>query len=103
MEMTLNLVWAGLSLASAVAGLHYKEQADQHRWLPIVALGVIWVTLFPVISVSDDLWSIQNPAEADTCLRKNEPSATTHPLLTSPPALLPSTGCAIRVQTKPAL
>ncbi len=27
--------------------------------------------LFPVISVSDDLWSLQNPAETDTCQRRD--------------------------------
>lgn len=30
------------------------------------------VILFPVISVSDDLWSLQNPAETDTCHRRDQ-------------------------------
>jgi len=36
-----------------------------------LALVMLLVILFPVISVSDDLWSVQNPAETPNCQRRD--------------------------------
>jgi hypothetical protein len=55
--------------------------------MPLIALVMLLAILFPVISVSDDLWSIQNPAEADTCQRRNQIAPNLHsifPVLTAP-------------------
>jgi hypothetical protein len=41
------------------------------------------VILFPIISVSDDLWSIQNPAETDTVHRRDQ-------LASPPPSIFPA-------------
>ena len=46
-----------------------REQCDRH--VSLVALAMLLVIMFPVISVSDDLWSVHNPAETDTCQRRN--------------------------------
>jgi len=56
--------------------------------MPMIALGALLLILFPVISVSDDLWSVQNPAEADTCLRRNDTPSGAHAIL-PPLASLP--------------
>ncbi|MGC1462900.1 MAG: hypothetical protein WA802_11910, partial [Terracidiphilus sp.] len=48
------------------------------RHMSFVALVMLIVVLFPVISVSDDLWSIQNPAETDTCQRRDHSAACPH-------------------------
>ena len=39
---------------------------------------MLLVILFPVISVSDDLWSVQNPAETDTCQRRDHRDLCSH-------------------------
>jgi hypothetical protein len=46
----------------------------------LVALAMLALILFPVISVSDDLWSLQNPAETDSCHRRvhNASSSNLH-------------------------
>ena len=39
--------------------------------MPLIALTIVLILLFPVISVSDDLGTLQNPAESDTCYRRS--------------------------------
>jgi hypothetical protein len=82
MEITLNLVWALLAVASVVLWVRTENRTGSHRRLPVIALVMLIVILFPVISVSDDLWSIQNPAETDSASRRNE-------LATSPHSIFP--------------
>lgn len=88
METFLNLAWAFLALLSGLLWLLYEQRRGTQQLQSMIALGILLVILFPVISVSDDLWSIQNPAEADSCLRRTSPG--THPVLLSPPPLLVS-------------
>jgi len=84
MEIFLNLVWASLALASIGLWARFERRAGSERHLPMIALGLLLVILFPVISVSDDLWAIQNPAEADTCLRRNHDTVCLHSILPPP-------------------
>jgi len=46
--------------------------------MQFVALTVLILILFPVISVSDDLVAIQNPAEADSSLRRDHECSSPH-------------------------
>ena len=88
MEIVLNCVWAFVALLAVIFWIRGERSVRADRHLPIIALGLLLVILFPVISVSDDLWSLQNPAEADTCVRRNEISPCAHailPLLASLP------------------
>ncbi len=55
--------------------------------MPFIALGVLLVLLFPVISVSDDLWTMQNPAEIDCSVRRDHVPGAQHILF--PTAALP--------------
>jgi hypothetical protein len=71
MEITLNLVWAVLAIVSFSLWMLVESRTGIQKRLPVIALLMILVILFPVISVTDDLWSIQNPAETDTCQRRN--------------------------------
>ncbi len=48
---------------------------------------MLFVILFPVISVSDDLWSIQNPAETDTYQRRDHLAACPHSVFPAVAAL----------------
>lgn len=76
MELFLNSAWAALAVASLVAWLRADHR--RQRRLPFTAWIMLIVILFPVISVSDDLWSIQNPAETDTSLRRDHIGSAIH-------------------------
>ena len=87
MESLLNSVW--LLVVTAILCLWYRfgqRHRDGQR-TSLIAMAMLVVTLFPVISVSDDLWSIQNPAEADTCHRRDllAPSHSLLPVFALPP------------------
>ena len=56
-------------------------------YLPLVALAVLVILLFPVISVSDDLYAIQNSAESDSWCRRHDAHAAASPLLLTTAAL----------------
>lgn len=87
MEFFLNVAWLSLACLSVFLWLRYEKRTGAHRRLSLIALGVLLVILFPVISVTDDLWSMQNPAEADTCLRRSELASSGHSALSAPPVL----------------
>jgi hypothetical protein len=53
----------------------------------LVALTVLVLILFPVISVTDDLMAMQNPAETDSSLRRNQALSQAHSIL--PPVAMP--------------
>jgi len=58
--------------------------------MQIAALAMLIVILFPVISVTDDLWSIQYAAETDTSLRRDHLAPNPHsilPVVAAPPEL----------------
>jgi hypothetical protein len=57
LEITLNLVWLVVSLALAVGfGFRVARGADHHRGVAAVALVCLVCFLFPVISMTDDLY-----------------------------------------------
>jgi hypothetical protein len=86
-ETFLNLAWAVLAVASAVLWMRTERRTGSECYLPLMALVLLLAILFPVISVSDDLWAMQNPAEADTCLRRNQTVACPHCTLPQPSSL----------------
>src|ERR1019366_5936265 len=88
MELFLNSVWALVGIAIVCLWLQHERSNKTDRRLPFIALVMLIVILFPVISVSDDLWSIQNPAETDTCQRRDHLASSHHclfPALTALP------------------
>jgi len=70
MELFLNTAWALLATVIVCQWLRFEGRAREGRRARIVALVMLIIILFPVISVSDDLWSSQNPAEAVSCQRR---------------------------------
>lgn len=75
MELVLNLAWVMLAalmfcLWPRFAARTGLQKPTQDRRMQFVALAVLVLILFPVISVTDDLQALQNPAEADCCLRR---------------------------------
>jgi len=71
MELILNLAGVLVAMAMGCLWLHLapREGADRRRQL--VALALLVLILFPVISVTDDLMAVQNPAETDSSLRRD--------------------------------
>lgn len=78
MEVFLNSAWALLTLASVCLWLRFDRREKSERRLPLIALAMLMVMLFPVISVSDDLWAIQFPAEADSSVRRDHAATAAH-------------------------
>ena len=85
MEVFLNLVWA--LLVALIFGLWLRfaprsgpsRRVDSTR-IQFVALAVLILLLFPVISVTDDLQAVQNPAETDSCQRRDHVCVAPHSL-----------------------
>ena len=71
MEPLLNFVWALVTVCGLYLWFKHRPRATTSPLVSSVALAMLVVILFPVISVSDDLWSLQNPAEAVTCQRRD--------------------------------
>src|ERR1019366_562766 len=80
MELFLNSVWALVGIAIVCLWLQHERSNKTDRRLPFIALVMLIVVLFPVISVSDDLWSMQNPAETDSCQRRAHLASCPHSL-----------------------
>jgi hypothetical protein len=68
-EILLNLAWAALALLMVCLWLRIGDRpaADRRQ---IVAIVVLVAILFPVISVSDDLMTVQNATEQDGSQRR---------------------------------
>lgn len=78
MEPIFNLVWA--LVAVAAIGFWFaqgRSKAGCNR-SSAIGLALLVVILFPVISVSDDLWSLQNPTETDSFHRRDYGGGTPH-------------------------
>jgi hypothetical protein len=92
MELFLNLVWVLLAAVMFCLWLRFTTRTGaqlrmQERRMQVVAFAVLILILFPVISVTDDLQSIQNPAEADSCLRRDHVVCNAHSIFPSVAAL----------------
>jgi hypothetical protein len=88
MELLLNLAWMMLATAIIALWLLCSPRGGVGRLQQLLALAVLSLILFPVISITDDLLAAQNPAEADCCLRKDHVVSSAHsvlPALGSPP------------------
>jgi len=89
MEILLNTAWAVVATVIVCHWLRVEGRDRADRRLQIVALAMLIVILFPVISVSDDLWAAQNPAETVGCQRRDHHASCPHsifPAIASLPA-----------------
>jgi hypothetical protein len=87
MEIILNLAWAMLALSSVCLWIRLERRTGTEKRLPVIALLMLIVVLFPVISVSDDLWSLQNPAETDVLSRRGHPASSVNTVFPASAAL----------------
>jgi len=89
MELALNLAWVALAVCMSWLWSRTSARAGKTR-MQVVALAVLLLILFPVISVTDDLQTVQNPAETDSCLRRDHAPPNHHSISHSGTALLPA-------------
>ena len=92
MELVLNLAWVLIAALMFCLWLRFTPQAVPNqrsldRCMQFVALAVLLLILFPVISVTDDLQAIQNPAETDSSLRRDHIVASSHSIFPAIAAL----------------
>ncbi|MGA3082617.1 MAG: hypothetical protein ABSD44_14800 [Terracidiphilus sp.] len=91
MELILNLVWLLLAILMVRVWLRHARRTGASTRTQIAALAMLILILLPVISVTDDLQTIQNPAEVD-CARRNHaatsPHSIFHAIATLPPPVL---------------
>jgi hypothetical protein len=78
MELYLNLAWVMLAALMFCLWMRLAPRVGASRRMQFVALAVLLLILFPVISVTDDLQAALNPAEADPCLRRDHACSTPH-------------------------
>jgi hypothetical protein len=89
MELALNLVWALLTVVFVRFWWLDAPRNGASKRAQAVALLVLIVIFFPVISVTDDLGAIQNPAVLDWCARRNHAAACPHAILPAVATLPP--------------
>ena len=72
MELFLNLVWLTLSAALVWGYITFAPAPLKNKKATaIIALALLILVLLPVISMTDDLAAINNPAETDHLLRRD--------------------------------
>lgn len=81
MELVLNLGWVVLATLMCWLWLHHAPIQGADRRTQLVALALIILILFPVISVTDDFASLQNAAETVCRERKDIVGAISHAAL----------------------
>ncbi len=81
MELFLNTAWAIVAVAIVRLWLRLERRDTAAKQRSLVAIVMLLVILFPAISVSDDLWSIQNPAETPTCQRRDYLNPCSHSIV----------------------
>ena len=89
-ESTLNFAWALLAAGMLILWLRHTRNNDASRWTQFAALAMLILILFPVISVTDDLLALQNPAETESYLRRDHAAVSPHFIVPVLAALPPS-------------
>jgi formate-dependent nitrite reductase membrane component NrfD len=70
--------------------LRHARSSDASRGTQFAALAMLLLILFPVISVTDDLQALQNPAETESYLRRDHATVNPHSIFPVLAALPPS-------------
>lgn len=87
MELFFNFAWAFVALASVFLWTKQGRRTLRCGHSPLIGLAMLVVLLFPVISVSDDLWSLRHPAETDVCQRRDHRDGSSYNQFQIPAAL----------------
>jgi hypothetical protein len=72
-ELFFNLVWLSVSVVLFTWWMRsIVDDRANLNWSPVIALGLLLVLLFPVISMTDDLVAMSTPVEVEHMLRRSE-------------------------------
>jgi hypothetical protein len=84
-ELFLNLAGAlvAIGMFGCWIGATRTARMGSSRATQLVALALLILILFPVISVTDDLMAVQNPAETDSLQRRNLEVSNLHAAILS--------------------
>jgi hypothetical protein len=78
-ELLLNIVWLSVSLLIVILCAQSVRRGDTEiSWSAGVALCLLLVLLFPVISMTDDLQAITAPAEVEHLMRRHHDAPLLH-------------------------
>lgn len=73
MELLLNLVWLVTSVSLVAAWIwSIRKGYIEFEWATLIALILLIVILFPVISMTDDMVMMRAPAEVEHMMRRSE-------------------------------
>lgn len=89
MEIVLNLIWVLLAVVIVRLWMSQARQEGASAMTQLAALAILIAILFPVISVTDDLLTIQNPAELECCARRNHAASCPQTVFPVVAALVP--------------
>jgi len=89
MELVLNLIWVLLAVVIVRLWMSHARQEGASPRTQLAALAILIAILFPVISVTDDLLTAQNPAELECCARRNHAVSCPHSIFPAVDALPP--------------
>jgi hypothetical protein len=89
MELTLNLAWALMAVVLVRLWLRAAPSRCACPQSQMVALLMVIMILFPVISVTDDLGAALNPAELDCCARRHYAVSCSHSIFPAAATLPP--------------
>ena len=79
MELFLNVVWLSVSILMVIFCGRSNRQGDTKlSWSAGVALCLLLVLLFPVISMTDDLQALTAPAEVEHMMRRQHDAPSLH-------------------------
>jgi heme A synthase len=72
-ELFLNLVWLSVSLLLAITWMRSERRTRKRfEWSTVIALLLLLMLLFPVISITDDLVAINMASEIEHTMRRYE-------------------------------
>jgi hypothetical protein len=78
MELVLNLEWMVLATAMYWLWVRYARREGPGRGVQFIALALVLVTMFTVITMYDDMAMAQNPAETRCFQREDDLGAHAH-------------------------
>jgi cytochrome b len=78
-ELFLNIVWLSVSILMVILCVYsIRHGHTKLSWSAAVALFVLLVLLFPVISMTDDLQAMTAPAEVEHLMRRHHDAPMLH-------------------------
>jgi hypothetical protein len=90
MELALNLDWTAMAIAMCWLRVRHAPHEGPGRRVQFIALALVLVTMFVVITIYDDIAMAQNPAETRCFQNDDRLGAHMHATLHPAVALAPT-------------